>query len=105
MSIYFLFYVILKDAIFFVTKLEEALGLRKVVQESNKVFEIETLSADTFLMPSVPTATPAATPSWSHDFKLRRVSLWLAISLGQAQADTYDLVSLGASRSALQSLN
>ena len=29
-------------------KLEEALGLRKVVQESNKVFEIETLSVDTF---------------------------------------------------------
>ena len=24
------------------------------------------------------------------------MSLWLAISLGQAQADTYDLVSLGA---------
>ncbi|PFH50303.1 hypothetical protein AMATHDRAFT_145543 [Amanita thiersii Skay4041] len=32
-------------------KLEEALGLRKVVQESNKVFEIDTLSADTFFMP------------------------------------------------------
>ncbi|KAF8806848.1 Dbl homology domain-containing protein, partial [Phlegmacium glaucopus] len=29
-------------------KLEEALGLRKVVQESNKVFEIESLSVDTF---------------------------------------------------------
>ncbi|KAF4610695.1 hypothetical protein D9613_007108 [Agrocybe pediades] len=32
-------------------KLEESLGLRKVVQESNKVFEIETLSIDTFLLP------------------------------------------------------
>ena len=29
-------------------KLEEALGLRKAVQESNKVFEIESLSIDTF---------------------------------------------------------
>ncbi|KAJ4500998.1 CNH domain-containing protein [Lentinula lateritia] len=34
-------------------KLEEAVGLRKVVQESNKVFEIETLSSDTFLVPSM----------------------------------------------------
>jgi len=34
------------------TKLDEALVLRRVVQDSNKVFEIETLSADTFLMPS-----------------------------------------------------
>lgn len=33
-------------------KLEECLGLRKVVQESNKVFEIESLSMHTFLMPS-----------------------------------------------------
>lgn len=32
-------------------KLEEALGLRKVVQESNKVFEIESLSVDTFKVP------------------------------------------------------
>jgi len=29
-------------------KLEEAIGLRKIVQESNKVFEVETLSVDTF---------------------------------------------------------
>ena len=33
------------------SKLEEALGLRKVVQESNKVFEIESLSVDTFRVP------------------------------------------------------
>ena len=32
-------------------KLDEALGLRKVVQESNKVFEIESLSVDTFRVP------------------------------------------------------
>ncbi|KAG6872317.1 hypothetical protein C0995_010920 [Termitomyces sp. Mi166 len=34
-------------------KLEEAIGLRKVVQESNKVFEIETLSTHTFTVPPV----------------------------------------------------
>ena len=45
-------------------KLEEAIGLRKVVQESNKVFEVETLSADTFLVPSTP-GTQAQ--SWSHE--------------------------------------
>ncbi|RPD64513.1 Dbl-like domain-containing protein [Lentinus tigrinus ALCF2SS1-7] len=43
-------------------KLDEAIGLRKVVQDSNKVFEIETLSADTFLVPSM-MSNPA---SWSH---------------------------------------
>jgi hypothetical protein len=47
------------------TKLEEAIGLRKVVQESNKVFEIETLSMDTFLVPSM--LAGATTPSWSHE--------------------------------------
>ncbi|KAJ4467861.1 hypothetical protein C8R41DRAFT_925605 [Lentinula lateritia] len=34
-------------------KLEEAVGLRKVVQESNKVFKVETLSSDTHLVPSM----------------------------------------------------
>jgi hypothetical protein len=34
-------------------KLEEALVLRKVVQESNKMFEMETLSDDTFLLPNM----------------------------------------------------
>ena len=46
-------------------KLEEALGLRKVVQESNKVFELETLSADTFLVPSL--LTGATSPGWNHE--------------------------------------
>ncbi|OCH96297.1 Dbl domain-containing protein [Obba rivulosa] len=46
-------------------KLDEAIGLRKVVQESNKVFEIETLSADTFIVPSVAPGTGA--PSWSTE--------------------------------------
>ena len=45
--------------------MEEALGLRKVVQESNKVFEIEALSVDTFLVPSM--VMGAATPSWNHE--------------------------------------
>jgi RHO1 GDP-GTP exchange protein 1/2 len=47
-------------------KLQEALGLRKVVQESNKVFEIETLSADTFLVPSM-MAAGVSSPSWNHE--------------------------------------
>ncbi|KAF5373356.1 hypothetical protein D9615_007361 [Tricholomella constricta] len=34
-------------------KLEEAIGLRRVVQESNKVFEVETLSSHTFNVPPV----------------------------------------------------
>jgi len=46
-------------------KLEEAIGLRKVVQESNKVFEVETLSADTFLVPSL--LTGGTTQAWNHE--------------------------------------
>lgn len=46
-------------------KLDEALGLRKVVQESNKVFEVETLSADTFLVPSV--MANNTSPTWLQD--------------------------------------
>ncbi|EAU90407.2 signal transducer [Coprinopsis cinerea okayama7 len=34
-------------------KLEEALGLRKAVADANKVFEIETLSNETFLVPPI----------------------------------------------------
>ena len=45
-------------------KLEEAIGLRKVVQESNKVFEVETLSVDTFY---APTLLANAGPSWNND--------------------------------------
>jgi len=45
-------------------KLEEAIGLRKVVQESNKVFEVETLSVDTFF---APTSMANAGPSWNND--------------------------------------
>ena len=49
-------------------KLDEALGIRKVVQDSNKVFEVETLSADTFLVPSV-LAGPSS-PSYNQDSAL-----------------------------------
>lgn len=49
-------------------KLEEALGLRKVVQESNKVFEIETLSIDTFLAPSIQANT--AQTAWNQENSL-----------------------------------
>ena len=45
-------------------KLEEAIELRKVVQESNKVFEVETLSVDTFF---APTLMANAGPSWNND--------------------------------------
>jgi hypothetical protein len=41
------------------------MGLRAVVSESNRVFEIETLSIETFLIPAVNLA-PTSTPSW-HD--------------------------------------
>ena len=46
------------------TKLEEAIGLRKAEQDFNKVFAIESLSVDTFLIPSVNTG-PNST-AW-HD--------------------------------------
>ena len=42
-------------------KLEEAIESRKVEQESNKVFEVETLSVGTF---SAPTLMENAGPSW-----------------------------------------
>jgi hypothetical protein len=48
-------------------KLDEAIGLRKVVQESNKVFELEALSTDTFLVQSI---SSAAVPSWNHENSL-----------------------------------
>lgn len=46
-------------------KLEEAIGLRKVVQESNKVFEVETLSADTFFVPAV--VPGGGSTAYSHE--------------------------------------
>jgi hypothetical protein len=46
-------------------KLEEAIGLRKVVQESNRVFEVETLSSDTFVVPSM--LSPPTNQSWNSE--------------------------------------
>jgi RHO1 GDP-GTP exchange protein 1/2 len=46
-------------------KLDEAMGLRRAVQESNKVFELETLSMDTFLVsPAGPGGQSAA---WTQE--------------------------------------
>jgi len=45
-------------------KLEEGVGLRTVVQEANKVFEMESLSVDTFIVPSIHTGP--GSPVW-HD--------------------------------------
>jgi hypothetical protein len=46
-------------------KLQEAIGLRKVVQESNKVFEVETLSSDSFVVPSM--LSPPGNQSWNTE--------------------------------------
>jgi hypothetical protein len=46
-------------------KLEEAMGLRKVVQESNKVFDTETLSVNTFNVQPV-TPAPSLLATWSE---------------------------------------
>ena len=46
-------------------KLEEASNLRKVVTDANKVFEIETLSAETFLIPSMHAAQQSN--SWNDE--------------------------------------
>ena len=48
-------------------KLEEAIELRKVVQESNKVFEVETISVDTFFAPILGGNTDL---SWDNDGNL-----------------------------------
>jgi RHO1 GDP-GTP exchange protein 1/2 len=46
-------------------KPQEAIGLRKVVQKSNKVFEVETLSSDTFVVPSM--LSPPGNQSWNTE--------------------------------------
>ncbi|EGN96888.1 hypothetical protein SERLA73DRAFT_58376 [Serpula lacrymans var. lacrymans S7.3] len=71
-------------------KLDEALGLRKVVQESNKVFEIETLSTDTFLVPSI--AAGASTPSWNYENSLTGK---VTCSVPFTTADGRALVAIG----------
>lgn len=47
-------------------KLEEAKGLRQVVSDSNRVFEMETLSIDTFLLPLPNQVQPLQPATW-HD--------------------------------------
>ncbi len=49
-------------------KLNEALGLRKVVQESNRVFEIETLNINTFHM--YPNSMVQSQTSWQDGHSL-----------------------------------
>ena len=46
-------------------KLDEAIVLRKVVTDANKVFEIETLSCETFCVPSMHATQTSA--SWNED--------------------------------------
>ncbi len=73
-------------------KLEEALVIRKVVQESNKVFEIETLSSDTFLIPSMlsgPVSPPAA---WNQENSLTGK---VTCSVPFVTADGRGLVAIG----------
>ncbi|KAF8638446.1 hypothetical protein AX17_002203 [Amanita inopinata Kibby_2008] len=72
------------------SKLEEALVLRRVVQDSNKVFEAETLSADTFLMPSFMSGGPQG-QSWNQDVFTGRVTC----SVPFTTADGRALVAIG----------
>jgi hypothetical protein len=60
-------------------KLEEALGLRRVVQESNKVFELEMLSTDTFLVPSL--VTPATQPAYHENSLTGKVTCSVPFSM------------------------
>ena len=46
-------------------KLEHAIAIRKAVQESNKAFEVEILSAETFLVPLI--ANTNQSPMWEQN--------------------------------------
>ncbi|KAF7309564.1 hypothetical protein MIND_00327400 [Mycena indigotica] len=70
-------------------KLEEALGLRHVVQESNKVFELEMLSADTFLVPSL--LTPPTAPVYHENSLTGKVTCSVPFNT----ADGRGLVAIG----------
>ncbi|EIW75246.1 hypothetical protein CONPUDRAFT_85508 [Coniophora puteana RWD-64-598 SS2] len=75
-------------------KLEEALGLRKVVQESNKVFEMEALSTDTFLMPTVSTGSSnigSQQPAWNENAITGKVTC----SVPFMTSDGRSLVAIG----------
>ncbi|KAK2462748.1 hypothetical protein APHAL10511_005266 [Amanita phalloides] len=70
-------------------KLEEALVLRRVVQDSNKVFEVETLSSDTFLMPSFMGGTQHQ--SWNQEMFTGRVTCSVPFTTSDGRA----LVAIG----------
>ncbi|KAI0286014.1 CNH domain-containing protein [Russula aff. rugulosa BPL654] len=71
-------------------KLQEAIGLRKVVQESKKVFEVETLSSDTFVVPSKLGAP--TNHSWNMDNALTgKVTCSVPFTTGDGRA----LVAVG----------
>ncbi|PCH44559.1 Dbl homology domain-containing protein [Wolfiporia cocos MD-104 SS10] len=71
-------------------KLDEAIGLRKVVQESNKVFEVETLSADTFLVPPITAGGNNAAASHDHTYTGK-----VTCSVPFTTADGRGLVAIG----------
>lgn len=73
------------------TKLEEALVLRKTVTENNKAFELETLSADTFLVPSLQNQSNAA---WNQEQVLTGK---VTCSVPFSTADGMRLVAVGCS--------
>ena len=61
-------------------KLEEATGLRRVVQESNKVFEIETLTMHTFsTSPRVTSPTPSL--PWTEGMVTGKVTCSIPFSM------------------------
>ncbi|KIL64636.1 hypothetical protein M378DRAFT_186692 [Amanita muscaria Koide BX008] len=70
------------------SKLEEALVLRRVVQDSNKVFEVETLSADKFLMSA---STGSQQQSWNQEVYTGKV----ACSVPFTSTDGRALVAIG----------
>ncbi|GJJ11168.1 hypothetical protein Clacol_005400 [Clathrus columnatus] len=75
------------------TKLEEALVLRKTVTDNNKVFELETLSADTFLVPSLQNQSNAA---WNQEQVLTgKVTCSVPFYSQIATADGMRLVAVG----------
>ncbi|KAJ7772980.1 hypothetical protein DFH07DRAFT_148774 [Mycena maculata] len=69
-------------------KLEEALGLRRVRQESNKAFELETLSTDTFLVES-----PMKPASYEQDILTGTVTCSMPFNT----TDGRGLVAIGCS--------
>jgi RHO1 GDP-GTP exchange protein 1/2 len=90
-------------------KLVEAQGLRKVVQEANKVFEVETLSQDTFLVntyasaqagsafntDSTMTGQVTCSVPFSELFRLIPFCCVVDVSCVKATADGRALVAVG----------